>query len=274
MATIISRSEAFYVMKYSKPAIFIGIVITLCLQFACAEADAIEPERPSVSSETISTSLTQSEALFKQRDDIAKLREAITVLRKARDPRQRNFEVEWKFARLNYFLGTQSTDEKEANKAFEEARDAGKIASTLEPQKADGHFWYGASLGELSRKNMLTVGLKSIDLVRGAMQKVVEIQPNYQNTSAYDVLGQIELETRLYGGKAEKAVELLEKGLENEKDNMNLHLHLAEAYLAVRKEGEARKQLDKVLSMKHNPDFLIECREAVEKAKKLLATKF
>jgi len=26
--------------------------------------------------------------------------------------------------------------------------------------------------------------------------------------------------------------------------------------------------------MKHNPDFLIECREAVEKAKKLLATKF
>lgn len=261
-------------MKNNKAALFIVIVITLYLQFACTETDAVESERPAVSAETISSSLSQSEILFKQREDVARLRAAINVLRPARDPRQRNFEVEWKFAKFNYFLGTQSTDEKESNKAFEEGRDAGKIASTLEPQKAEGYFWYGASLGELSRKNMLTVGIKSIDLVRGAMQKVIEIQPSYQNTSAYDVLGQIELETRLYGGKAEKAVELLEKGLENETDNMNLHLHLAEAYLAVKKEAEARKQLDKVLSMKHNPDFLIECREAVEKAKKLLATKF
>ena len=261
-------------MKNIKAALFIIIVITLCLQFACTETDAIESERPAVSAETISSSLSQSEVLFKQREDVAKLRAAINVLRAARDPRQRNFEVEWKFAKFNYFLGTQSTDEKESNKAFEEGRDAGKIASTLEPQKAEGHFWYGASLGELSRKNMLTVGIKSIDLVRGAMQKVIEIQPSYQNTTAYDVLGQIELETRLYGGKAEKAVDFFEKGLENEKDNMNLHLHLAEAYLAVKKEGEARKQLEKVLSMKHNPDFLVECREAVERAKKLIATKF
>ena len=261
-------------MKNIKPALFIAIVITLCLQVACAEVDAIETERPAVSSETISSSLMQSEGLFKQREDLAKLREAIAVLRKARDPRQRNFEVEWKFAKLNYFLGKQSTDEKESNKAFEEGRDAGKIASGIEPQKAEGYFWYGANLGELSRRNMLTVGVKSLPDVRKAMEKVVEIQPNYENTSAYDVLGQIELETRLYGGKAEKAVELLEKGIETERDNMNLHLHLAEAYLAVKKDGEARKQLDKVLSMKHNPDFLIECREAVEKAKKLLATKF
>lgn len=261
-------------MTNSKAAIFIAIVITLCLQVGCGEADAIEPDRPTISSETISKSLAQSETLFKQREDLAKLREAVTILRPARDPRQRNFEVEWKFAKLNYFLGKQSTDEKESNKAFEEGRDAGKIALGLEPAKPEGHFWYGANLGELSRKNMLTVGVKSLESVRGAMQKVVEIQPNYQNTSAYDVLGQIELETRLYGGKAEKAVELLEKGLENEKDNMNLHLHLAEAYLAVKRESDARKQLDKVLSMKHNPDFLIECREAVERAKKLLATKF
>jgi tetratricopeptide (TPR) repeat protein len=246
----------------------------LCLQFGCAEADAIESERPAVSAETIASSLSQSEALFKQREDVAKLREAINLLRTARDPRQRNFGVEWKFAKYTYFLGKQSTDEKESNRAFEEGRDAGKIALGLEPTKAEGHFWYGANLGELSRKNMLTVGVKSLPDVRAAMQKVVELQPSYQNSTAYDVLGQIELETRLYGGKAEKAVEFFEKALETDKDNMNLHLHLAEAYLAVKKEGEARKQLDKVLSMKHNPDFLIECREAVEKAKKLLATKF
>jgi tetratricopeptide (TPR) repeat protein len=208
------------------------VVITLCLHLGCSTTDAIEPEKPRVSAETISASLTQSDALFKQREDVAKLREAIGQLRKARDYKQRNFEVEWKFSKYNYFLGKQSKDEKEANTAFEEGRDAGKIASGLEPAKPDGYFWYAANLGELSRKNMLT-GIKSIGEVRGAMEKVVELQPNYQESSAYDVLAQIELETRLYGGKPEKAIELLEKALETEKNNMNIHLHLGEAYLAV-----------------------------------------
>ncbi len=261
-------------MKLLKFAFLLAIVITLCLQFGCSTTDATEPSGPTVSPEVIASSLTASEALFKQREDVAKLREAITTLRKARDYKNRNFEVEWKFAKFNYFLGKQSTDDKESNTAFEEGRDAAKIASTLEPQKPEGHFWFGANLGELSRKNMITVGIKSLPDVRAAMERVVDLQPGYQNSSAYDVLGQIELESRMIGGKPEKAVEILEKALETEKDNMNIHLHLAEAYLALKKEGEAKKQLDKVLAMKPNPDFLIECREAVEKAKKLLATKF
>ena len=261
-------------MKMPKLPILLAIVITLCLQFGCSTTDAIETTGPTVTPENIASSIMQSEALFKQREDVAKLRDAVSTLRKARDYKQRNFEVEWKFARLNYFLGKQSIDDKESNAAFEEGRDAAKIASTLEPQKADGYFWYGANLGELSRKNMITVGIKSLPDVRASMEKVVELQPGYQNTTALDVLGQIEMETRLYGGKAEKAVEFFEKGLETEKNNMNLHLHLAEAYLALKKESEAKNHLEKVINMKPNPEFLIECRESVEKAKKLLATKF
>lgn len=261
-------------MKNFKLAILASVVITLCLQTGCSTTDAIETSGPTVTPEVISSSLMQSEALFKQREDVAKLREAVNTLRKARDYRQRNFEVEWKFARLNYFLGKQTTDDKESNAAFEEGRDAAKIASGLEPQKPDGYFWYGANLGELARKNPITVGLKSVDDVKAAMQKVVELQPDYQDTTAYDVLGQIEMETRIYGGKPEKAVELFEKALETEKENMNIHLHLGEAYLAVKKDAEARKQFEKVLSMKPDPDFLIEGKEAIEKAKKLLATKF
>lgn len=256
-----------------KLAAFAFVVITLCLQFGCSTTDAIEPEKPRVTPEAIAASLTQSEALFKQRENSVKVREAVEQLRKVRDYRQRNFEVEWKFAKYNYFLGKYSKDEKEATAAFEVGRDAAKIASGLETAKPEGYFWYAANLGELSRKNMLT-GIKSIGEVRGAMQKVVELQPTYQDSSAYDVLAQIELETRLYGGSVEKAVEILEKALQTEKNNMNLHLHLGEAYLAVKKEAEAKKQLEKVIAMKPNPDYLIESREAVEKAKKLLDTRF
>jgi tetratricopeptide (TPR) repeat protein len=261
-------------MKNSKLIFLLAIVITSYLQVSCTKTGAVEPEGLRITSEAISSALQRSEELFKQRDDIANLRGAVDTLRKARDYKQRNFEVEWRFAKLNYFLGKQSTDEKEYSGSFEEGRDAAKIASNLEPQKPEGYFWYGANLGELSRKKMLTVGARSIGEVRSAMDKVIELRPAYQNSSAYDVLGQIELETRLLGGKAEKAIEIFETALQNEDNNMNLHLHLAEAYLAVNKDAEARKHLAKVLAMKPNPEYMLECREAVDKARKLLETKF
>ncbi len=261
-------------MEKPKLYILIAIVITLCLHNACSEADGTEQVRPQASPEAIAFAVGQSDALFKQREDITKLRDAISLLSSARGPGQRTFEVEWKFAKYNYFLGKQATDKDEAEAAFTKGRDAGKMASELDPNKAAGHFWYGANLGELSRINVVTVGLPSMGTLKDTMNKVIELEPTYQNSSAYDVLALVELETRLYGGKAEKAVELLETALKNEKENMNLHLHLAQAYLATKKDGEARKQLETLLSMKPDPNYMPEYRDCVEKAKKMLQNKF
>lgn len=256
-------------MKSRPSLIFLLAVITLCLQLGCSKTEA-EPERPTVTLEQIAAALPKAEELFKQREDVAKLREAVAALRSVRDYRQRNFDVEWRYAKYNYFLGKQSPDAKEQDAAFEEGKNAGRIAQTVDPQKPDGYFWYAANLGELARKNMLTVGVKSIGDVRGTMEMVLEIDPKYQHSSAADVLAQIELETKLYGGSAEKAVEILEMALQAETNNMNLHLHAGEAYLQLKKESDARRHLEKVLQMKPNPDYAIECREAVDKAKKLL----
>ena len=74
--------------------------------------------------------------------------------------------MEWTFAKYNYFLGKQTTNEKEAETVLEKGIEAGKIASRMEPQKPDGYFWYGANLGELSRLRPITVGLRSVDDIR------------------------------------------------------------------------------------------------------------
>lgn len=261
-------------MKKKSFYILVTIVFTLCLQFSCTSRAKLENDPvPSVSA-SIPDTIIKAEGLFKQRADISNLREAVKVLASARTADQRSFEVEWKFSKYNYFLGKQSTDEKESAAAFEKGKEAGLIASRVEPGKPDGYFWYGANLGELSRRSPITVGIKSVGDIQGAMNKVIEIQPNYQNAAAYDALAQIEMATSLTGGKPEKAVELLEKGLEIEKDNTNLRLHLADAYLALNKDAEARKQLDTLLQMKPNPDYLIEYNEDVAKAKKMLETRF
>ncbi|MFL6373504.1 MAG: TRAP transporter TatT component family protein, partial [Pyrinomonadaceae bacterium] len=197
-----------------------------------------------------------------------------TLLGKARIDNPRTFELEWRYSKFNYFLGKQTKDEKEAEKIFTAGRDAGKIASNLQADKPDGYFWYGANLGEIARVDPLT-GLTAIRDVQQSMNKVLELQPDYQLSSAYDGLAQVELETTgLMGGSARKAADLLETALQNEKNNAYLHLHLAQAYLALKRDADAKKQLEAILQMKPTPDYVIEYRECVEAAKKLLASRF
>ena len=261
-------------MTDQKHYILLTIVITLCLQTACSSSVSQESVTVKTDPAEFSAAIAKADALYRQRANTAKLSEAVDILAGFRKPDDRNYEVEWKFAKYSYFLGSITKDEKESEKIFEKGRDAGKIASSMEPSKPDGYFWYAANLGEIARINPITVGVKSVGDIRSAMNKVIEIQPNYQNSNAYDALAQLEMETRLYGGSADKAVVLLEKALQTEKANGELHLHLAEAYLAVKRPAEARHQLDLLLQMAPDPEFAAEHAETVEEAKKMIKNKF
>jgi len=254
--------------------IVITIVITMYLLASCSSTTDGEIPAESGNKPDPIQATSQAESLFVERENIEKLREAVRILSTARNPAERNFDVEWKFAKFSYFLGKQSSDEAEADSSFESGRDAGRIASRMEPNRPDGHFWFAANLGELSRRSPITVGLKSVDDIREAMNKVIEIQPDYQGASAFDALGQLELKTRLTGGKTEKAIELLEKGLSVEPDNANIRLHLAEAYFAVKKTAEAKKHLETLIKKEPHPDYVVEHTQAVREAKELLAKKF
>ncbi|HRH42874.1 MAG TPA: tetratricopeptide repeat protein [Pyrinomonadaceae bacterium] len=254
--------------------LFYFLLFTFCLLFSVSCSSKTEAEVKPKETVPPTELIKQAEALFVQRIDVVKLREAVNTMAKARNPDQRNFEVEWKFAKYNYFLSKQVTDEKEADKLLKDGYSAGLIASRLEPNKPDGYFWAGACLGEQSQRSPLTVGIKSIGELRELMGKVIEIQPDYQNASAFDGLAQIEMETPLTGGSPEKAVEYLEKALTYEKENGYIYLHLAEAYLAVKKPAEAKKQLEFIFKIKRDPEFEVERIEVESEAKKLLNSRF
>ena len=254
---------------------FLAIVITLCLLSGCSRKVESNNDHIQVSPANISEHLGKAEALFAERADIGKLRLAVNELGLARNPDQRNYEVEWKFAKYSYFLGKVEPIEKDAIAAFEKGRDAGKIASRVDPSKADGHFWYGANLGELGRISPVTVGIKAVDDIREAMTTAIAIEPNYQNGSAYDALGQLEMATRtLKNGTTEKAIEYYEKGLELSPDNANLRLHLAEACIAAKRDSEAKKQLAALFALEPNPLYEVEHKVVVEKGKALMSKNF
>ena len=76
------------------------------------------------------------------------------------------------------------------------------------------------------------------------------------------------------GGRAEKAVEFYEKGISLEPRNSNLHLHLAEAYLSLKRDAAAKKELDMLIAMKPDQEFAVEHAAVVAKAKELLSKNF
>jgi tetratricopeptide (TPR) repeat protein len=217
-----------------------------------------------------SEKIAEADQLYSQREDLSKARQGVVLLRQARTADYGSYEAAWKLARISYYLGAHTEDERERDEAFREGTEAGKTAVQLSSEKPEGHFWLGANYGGSAEHSTLA-GLSSVEDIRREMETVIRIDEQFQAGSAYLALGQLYLEApRLLGGDYRKAIEYLEKGLKFGSDNALLRVRLAEAYHEVNRDAEARKQIDILLKMTPSPDYMPEHKEAVDKAKKLL----
>ncbi|HEX8140126.1 MAG TPA: tetratricopeptide repeat protein [Pyrinomonadaceae bacterium] len=221
--------------------------------------------------ETVSVAdlVAQADKLYAQREDLARLREGLALLRRARTADPNNYDVAWRIAQFDYYLGAHTTEREERDKAFEEGIEAGKRAVALQDNRPEGHFWLGANHGGVAQTSLLG-GLAEIDDIREQMQAVLKVDEGYQSGSAYMVLGQVELEAGRMMGDPAQAVEYLEKGLKLGPNNPLLRLRLAQAYIRVNRKEDARKQLDALLKLTPNPNYLPEHKEAVTEARKIL----
>lgn len=215
--------------------------------------------------------VSEADQLYRGREDLAKVRQAVNLMRQARMLDSSSFDAAWKLAQVNYYLGDHTTDDRERDTAFEEGMKAGKAAVNLQPNKPEGHFWLGANYGG-SAEHSTIPSLTSVEDIQREMGAVLKIEEGFQSGSAYLVLGQLYLKApRIVGGNYQKAVENLEKGLKFGATNGLLRLRLAEAYHAVSRDADARKQVDELLASTPDPNYLPEQKEAVEEAKRLLA---
>ncbi len=220
-------------------------------------------------SESAAALIAEADKLYAEREDLARLRAGITALKRARALEPSNYDAAWRLARFSYYLGAHTTDEAERDRSFREGAAAGKAAVESQADKPEGHFWLGANYGGSAQHSTLA-GLTSVDDIIKEMETVIKLDEGYQSGSAYMVLGQVYLQSpKMLGGDRQKAVETLEKGLRFGEQNAFLHLRLAQAYLAVNRNDDARRQLDAISNLKPSPDYLPEYKEAVAEAQKL-----
>jgi tetratricopeptide (TPR) repeat protein len=213
--------------------------------------------------------IAQADQLFAGRADLVKVRQGVIALRRAQAGDQGNYELAWRLARFNYFLGDHSPDTGERDKAYHDGIEAGKLAVKLQDGKPEGHFWLGANYGGSAKTSMLA-GLSEFDDIKREMETVIKLDERYQDASAYMGLGQLYLEApRLIGGDTQKSIQYLEKGLKLGPDNALLRAELVAAYVEAHRDDDARKQIDALLAMKPAAGYEPEYNEAVAKVKKL-----
>ncbi len=226
-------------------------------------------EQPVAKQPSAAEAIAQADQLYTQREDLARIRQGIALLRQARTADYSNYDAAWRVAKFNYYLATH-TEDGDRDNAFREGIEAGKEAVRLQSSKPDGHFWLGANYGGSAQAGSLA-GLATVEDIRGEMSEVLKLDESYQDGSAYMVLGMVDLNApKLLGGDPQKAVSNLEKGLRFGSMNALLRLHLAEAYTAVGRTDDARRQLDAIITMAPDPNHLPEQKEAVAEAHRLM----
>lgn len=253
------------IYRYIVCAISIGLLL---LATSCHEAPP--DESPAAEAASAAEEITQADQLYAQRADLLQLRRGIVLLRQALAEDADSYEAAWKLSKFNYYLATHTDDVTERDEAFRAGINAGKTAVELQNEKPDGHFWLGANYGGAAEQSAIQ-GLATVEDIRQEMETVLRLDQGYQNGSAYMVLGLVYLNApSIVGGDPKKAVEEMEKGLPFGEPNAFLHLHLAEAYQKVGRNEDARRELNKILAMKPDPDYLPEYKEASAAAQKLL----
>jgi hypothetical protein len=246
------------------------LLICLVLGASCRkEVPQEASEAAATDKQQAAASVSQAEDLYRQREDLSKLRQGITLLRQARIADYGSYEIAWKLAKFDYYLGSHTDDERERDDAFREGIEAGKTAVQLAGDKPDGHFWLGANYGGTA-EHSIVAGLATVEDIKREMEAVIKIDEGYQSGSAYLGLGQLYLQApKLLGGDTQKAIDYLEKGLKFGPNNALLRVRLAEAYAAAHRDAEARREIDFITKMTPHPDYISEYKEAVAEAKKL-----
>lgn len=235
---------------------------------------AREVPHTSLSGSTAAQSPASSDdpdALYAAREDLTSARRAADIWRTRTQSQPTDFEASWKLARALYWLGGHGP-EAGRRKDLEDGIEAAKLAMAAQADRPEGYFWMAANMGALAESFGLRAGIKYRKPVKEALEKVLSLDPAFQQGSADRALGRWYFKVPgLFGGSNEKSVEHLHKSLTFNPQSTSSLYFLAETLLDMNRKAEARDALQQVLDAPLDPQWGPEDKEFKAKAKDLLA---
>ena len=234
-----------------------GNVLLVAVLLLCAPLRAQETAR-------------DPDRLYADREHMQSAMDSAAIWESRLKSNPKDFESAWKLSRACYWLGGHVA-ENARRAQYERGIEAGRQASVLQSNQPEGYFWMAANMGAMAESFGLRQGIKYRGAVKQALEKVLMLDPDFQQGSADRALGRWYLKVpRLFGGSKDQSVEHLKKSLTYDPASTASHYFLAETYLEMDRKNEARQEAQKVLDLPINPNWAPEDREFKQKAKTLI----
>ena len=218
--------------------------------------------------------LTQADELYETMSDVETAEKALDLYRKALNLTEDKYEPYWKIARMFYYIGEHTKSNKEKKNIFSQAIYYAEKAIQISPEQPDGYYWRGVNNGKYGESRGVLKSLFLVKPIKSDMNKVIELDPKYEDGGAYRVLGRVYFKLPGFaGGDNEESLKLLEKSIEIGPEDANTRLFLGETLLAMNEIERAREELEFVLSMEDDPCWKSDVGNAKKSAEELIKDK-
>ena len=182
-----------------------------------------------------------------------------------------SYELDWKFARAAYHYADYFVkDRREKKKLFTEGKKSAEKAVVINGNDVEGHVYLGICLGSWAKANGVMASLRSVPLILKEANKSIAIQPDFSGAAPYILRANVYMKAPgIAGGNIHKAESDFRKALALAPDNRKIYRYLAQVLIRLRKRKEAKKLVEKGLSLTYDPqDKLVEDSE-ISKLQKL-----
>jgi len=161
--------------------------------------------------------------------NVGALRECVDVCGKILAQNEMDLDTRALYSRVCWSLGNLVKEKREQKEWFEKGRDAGQTLKEQHPDQPDGYYWHGVNFGEWVDRSSIFAKIGAKKIILDDMNKVLEVNPNYDGGGAYIIVGRINYIAP--GGSYSKAVECYEKAIAINPKRTTAYLYLGELYL-------------------------------------------
>lgn len=220
------------------------------------------------------TLIQQGDELYEARGDLSKAKAALEKYREAYLIKEDAYGACWRIARAHYWIGDHAPDKAEKKRVFEQGIYYARKAVEFAPDKPDGHYWLGICYGVYGEAKGVLKSLSLVKPIKAAMNKVLALDPAYDEGGPDRVLGRVYYELPGFaGGSKKKSLEHLLRSKELGPRVGLTRVYLADTYLALDEVEKAREELEFVLTMEPDPGLIPETAEEKEMARERLEKK-
>lgn len=184
-------------------------------------------------------------------------------------------EATWKFARASYEIGIRTTNKDTRKAIFEKSFLAVEKYINAGSTVVGTNYWYALNAGQYGKLKGIIKSLFLVKPMKKACKNVLKKNADFEDGSAYTVLGAIEYEVP--GGDLDLCISYCKKKLPYDKGDMTANLYLGKTYYKKKDYKKAKMYLETMIKHNTNPttanakEDLAEGKELLKKVKAKLA---